>query len=133
MASPYDDRPWLALYDPGVPPAVDLPNPSALAMFDAALAQRPDAPLAHYFDTTLTWKDVDSMAAALAVGLADDLGIRRGDRVVVQLQVVPGFLLAMLPLWRLGAVMVPVNPMYKQRELEVLLRDSGAKALDEAA
>ncbi len=129
MTSPYDSRPWLSLYDPGVPDMLDLPFPTALGMFDAALREHPDAPLVHYFDTTQSLADVDRMSAALAAGLAQQLDVGKGDRVLVQLQNVPGFLLAMLAIWRLGAVMVPVNPMYKQRELEGLLRDSGARVL----
>ncbi len=126
-SSPYEQRPWLSLYGEAVPADLTSPQPNALAMFDAALAERPDAPLVHYFDSTLTMAEVDRLSAALAVGLAEELGVARGDRVLVQLQNIPAFVLAMLAIWRLGAVMVPANPMYKQREVEGLLRDSGAK------
>jgi long-chain acyl-CoA synthetase len=63
--------------------------------------------------------------------MAERCGVQPGDRVVVQLQNVPTFLIAMLAIWRLGAIMVPVNPMYKQRELEGLLTDSGARVFIE--
>src|SRR3954470_5853612 len=122
----YDERPWHSLYDEGVPTTVDLPYPNCLAMFDAAVEANPDAPLIHYFDTTLSMADVDRKSAALAVGLAEECGLQRGDRVAVQLQNVPTFVLSMLAVWRLGAIMIPINPMYKQ-ELTGLLRDSGAK------
>jgi long-chain acyl-CoA synthetase len=124
----YDERPWLALYDESVPATLDMPFPNGLAMFDAAVQSDPEAPLVHYFDATLSMSEVDRMSAALAVGLAQDCAVQRGDRVAVQLQNVPAFLLSMLAIWRLGAIMVPVNPMYKQ-ELTVLLGDSGAKVL----
>jgi long-chain acyl-CoA synthetase len=100
-------------------------------MFDAALRDHPDAPLVHYFGTTMTVADVDRQSAALAAAMVAECGLQRGDRVVVQLQNVPTFLLAMLAIWRVGGIMVPVNPMYKQRELEGLLRDSGARVLIE--
>ncbi|HSP37087.1 MAG TPA: AMP-binding protein [Frankiaceae bacterium] len=126
--SAYDERPWLSLYDEKVPTALDLPFPNCVAMFDAAVRADPEAPLVHYFDATLSMADVDRMSAALAVGMAQECGVRRGDRVAVQLQNVPAFLLAMLATWRLGAIVVPVNPMYKQ-ELTGLLGDSGSKVL----
>jgi len=127
--SQYDEQPWLALYDDGVPATLEAPFPDCVTMFDAAVRDHPDKPLVHYFGTTLTVADVDRQSAALAAALAGECGLQRGDRVVVQLQNVPTFVIAMLAIWRLGAVMVPVNPMYKQRELEGLLTDSGARVL----
>jgi long-chain acyl-CoA synthetase len=127
----YEERPWLALYDEGVAPDLDAPFSDCVSMFEAAVSRSPDEPLVHYFGTTLTVADVDRQSAALAVAMAEECGLQRGDRVVVQLQNVPTFLIAMLAIWRLGAIMVPVNPMYKQRELEGLLSDSGARVLIE--
>jgi long-chain acyl-CoA synthetase len=129
--SRYDERPWSALYDEGVPPDLQAPFPDCVSMFEAAVSRHPDEPLVHYFGTTLTVADVDRQSAALAAGMAERCGVQRGDRVLVQLQNVPSFLIAMLAIWRLGAIMVPVNPMYKQRELEGLLTDSGARVLIE--
>src|SRR3954462_10603385 len=129
--SRYDDRPWLSLYDEGIPANLEAPFPDCVTMLDAVVREHPDKPLVHYFDTTLTVADVDRQSAALAAAMAEECGLERGDRVVVQLQNVPAFLIAMLAIWRLGAVMVPVNPMYKQRELEGLLTDSGARVLIE--
>ena len=45
------------------------------------------------------------------------------------LQNVPQFVLAMVATWKAGAMMVSINPMYREREIEALLLDSGAKAL----
>jgi long-chain acyl-CoA synthetase len=129
--SQYDDRMWLALYDEGVPADLEAPFPDCVSMFDAAVRDHPDRPLVHYFGTTLTVAEVDRQSAALAAGMAKECALQRGDRVLVQLQNVPTFLIAMLAIWRLGAIMVPVNPMYKQRELEGLLTDSGARVLIE--
>src|SRR3954452_19311739 len=129
--SGYDDRPWLSLYDEGVRAGLEAPFPDCVSMFDAAVRDHPDKPLVHYFGTTLTLAGVDRQSAALAAARAGECGLERGRRVVVQLQNVPAFLIAMLAIWRLGGVMVPVNPMYKQRELEGLLTDSGARVLIE--
>jgi long-chain acyl-CoA synthetase len=127
--SDYDERPWLKLYDEGVPQTtMDLPYPNCLVMFDARVEAEPDAPCMHYFDTTLSFGEVDRLSAALAVGFAEECGVVSGDRVAVQLQNVPTFVLSMLAIWRLGAIMIPINPMYKQ-ELTGLLGDSGAKVL----
>jgi long-chain acyl-CoA synthetase len=122
------DRRWLALYDDGAPPAIELEHSSALAMFDRAARRAADRPAIRYFDTELTWADLDRLSGPLAVGLRAQ-GIEAGDRVAVYLQNVPQFLIAMVATWKAGAIMVPVNPMYKARELEEILEDSGAKGL----
>src|SRR3954447_3331335 len=126
--STHTERPWLDLYDKGAPPEIELDHPSALHMFARAAERAADRPAIRYFDAELTWADVDRLSDALAVGL-HDLGIERGDRVGVYLQNVPQFLIAMVATWKAGAVMVSINPMYKRRELEEILKDSGARAL----
>jgi len=126
--STHTERPWLDLYDEGAPPEIELDHPSALHMFARAAERAADRPAIRYFDAELTWADVDRLSDALAVGL-HGLGIERGDRVGVYLQNVPAFLVAMVATWKAGAIMVSVNPMYKRRELEEILKDSGAKAL----
>ncbi len=88
----------------------------------------PDAPAVHYFDSTLTWGEVERSSDALAVGLGE-LGVERGDRVAVQLQNMPQFLLALVATWKAGAIFVPVNPMLTPRERAVILEDSGARLL----
>ncbi len=124
----YDQRPWLPLYDEGLPGDIELEFASCLDMFAAAIKRGGDRPLIHYFDATLTVGEVDQLSDALAVGLAD-LGVRAGDRVAVYLQNMPQFVLAALATWKAGGIMVPVNPMLKERELELVLHDSGAAAL----
>src|SRR5215475_8536006 len=57
------------------------------------------------------------------------LGIRKGTHVAVMLPNIPTFPLLWLALARLGAVMVPVNTAYRERELAYVLNDSKADFL----
>ncbi|MGD9792588.1 MAG: class I adenylate-forming enzyme family protein [Acidimicrobiia bacterium] len=83
------------------------------------------APLVRYFDCTLSIGDVDDLSDALACGLAA-AGFARGDRIAIYLQNVPQYLIALLAVWKAGGIAVAVNPMYRQREVQHLLTDSGA-------
>jgi long-chain acyl-CoA synthetase len=123
-----DRKPWLDEYPAGLPAEITREFPSALAMFGAAVVRAPEQALIHYFDTTLTVDDVDRASDALACAL-QELGVARGDRVGLYLQNVPQFVIGMVAIWKLGAITVSINPMNRERELAVLLADSGTTAL----
>ena len=126
--SVYEQRPWLKQYGPGVPSDITPEFPNALAMFRHAADRDPNRTLIHYFDAALEVGAIDRMSDALAVALAAR-GVSRGDRIAVYLQNVPQFVLAMLAAWKLGAIMVSVNPMLRHKEVKLILNDSGARAL----
>lgn len=124
----YDERPWTTLYDPGLPREVQAPYDDALSMFRAAVAGGAGRPAIHYFECTITYGELDERSDALAAALGE-LGVSRGDRCAVYLQNVPQFPLVMVACWKLGAIMVSVDPMLHQDELRTLLDDCGAVAL----
>src|SRR5690242_19858393 len=126
--SVYTDRPWLRLYPSDSPTDVEVEYDTALTMFLDAVRRAPEAPLLHYFDATLSVREVDELTDALAVGL-QRRGFAPGDRLAVYLQNIPQFVLAMIAAWKAGGIMVSINPMNRQRELAELLTDSGATAL----
>src|ERR1700759_3397446 len=103
----YDERPWLARYDAGQPTDLGVEHQNALAMFRACVRLDPGAPMIRYFDG----------------------GLSRGGRVPRYLQNVPQFLIALVGTWKAGGIAVAINPMNRQRELEVILSDSGASVL----
>ncbi|MGH3463216.1 MAG: long-chain-fatty-acid--CoA ligase [Kribbellaceae bacterium] len=79
-------------------------------------------------DDVLTYEALDA-AASRAATLLRDSGVRPGDRVGLMLPNVPAFPVAYYGALRAGAVVVPMNPLLKQREVEYYLGDSGAVVL----
>ena len=124
----YEQRPWLARYERGLPSDIVVEFENCLVMFKAAVARAAERPFLHYFDSTLGFAEVDRLSDGLAVGLGK-LGVQAGECVAVYLQNIPQFVIAQLAIWKLGGIMVSVNPMLKERELEFTLNDSGAGAL----
>ena len=126
--SVYDEKPWLSLYDPDQPADIALEFTDALSMFRASVRRNPDGDIIRYFGGRVTARELDELSDALAVALAG-LGVRAGDRVALYLQNVPQFVIGMLATWKAGGIAVPVNPMNRARELDAVLRDSGARVL----
>jgi long-chain acyl-CoA synthetase len=120
-------QPWLSLYR-GVRPEIKPACETALEMFRTTLARNGNAPLVHYFERSLSAAECDAMSDALAVGL-QQRGVEVGDRVAVYLQNIPQVAIAVLAIWKCGAVVVPCNPMLRERELGKILRSSGCLAM----
>lgn len=95
------------------------------AAYDALLSERGGRPALHFFGSTFTGADVDEHVRRVAAHWQEG-GLVRGDRVLIQLQNVPAFVFCALAAWKLGAVIVPVSPMYRAREVRKILLDSGA-------
>ncbi len=120
-------RPWLTLYQ-SVPPAIEPGFATALDMFRATLERDRGATLVHYFDRSLTAEQCDSMSDALAVAF-QQRGVEPGHRIAMYLQNVPQVLITVLAAWKCGAVIVPCNPMLRERELVKILSGSGCRVL----
>lgn len=127
-AGVYEEKPWLALYPPGQPASIEADFSNLLDAFRASVRKGPDAPILHYFDTTISLAELDQASTALAAGLVAR-GFRSGDRLALYTQNNPAYVIGLLATWKAGGIAVAVNPMSKERELQYILRDSGARAL----
>lgn len=57
------------------------------------------------------------------------LGIQRGDRILLRLPNVAEFPISFLGAIKAGAIPIPTSPLFTWKEFEYLLKDSGARAL----
>jgi long-chain acyl-CoA synthetase len=57
------------------------------------------------------------------------LGIKKGDRVCIYLDSSPEYLISYFAIWRIGAVAVPTNIVYKGEELLYAVTNAGACAI----
>ena len=87
-----------------------------------AVERNGDGAALHYLDATLSYRELDRQSDAFAAFLARE-GVGEGARMLVCLQNVPAFVIALLGAAKAGVVTVPINPMYRQRELADLVAD----------
>src|SRR5690349_9878862 len=91
-------------------------------------ARHPERAAIRLDDAVLSYADLDDRSARVA-GLLRERGVRPGDRVAVMLANVPEFAVVYYGILRAGAVVVPMNPLLKEREVAYYLADSQAALL----
>ncbi|MET8797191.1 AMP-binding protein [Nocardia sp. NPDC004568] len=115
-----------AAFDEGAADGASRPQEelgTLVAAWHDRVRHEPDAPALVYFDTTFTVRETDDLATALAAAFADR-GVGHGERVGIHLQNIPQYALVLLAIWKLGAIALLLNPMYRGRELRELVTDA---------
>jgi long-chain acyl-CoA synthetase len=124
MNSIYLSKPWVTQYkSSGVLP---IPYWSMIDAFERSTKNAPNAPAIYHFDRIISFGELDNLASRFAALLAT-WGIGRGDRVAVSLQNDPEFAVVQLGTWKRAAILVPLNPMFKDKEIAYHLADSSAR------
>lgn len=114
-------KPWLAHYDSDVPASlVPYPDRTLVDYLDALARDHADKPALLFKGTTVSYGQLDAESTAFAAALSS-LGVRKGDRVALILPNCPQFFVAQFGAWKIGAIVVGVNPTYTERELEQIL------------
>jgi long-chain acyl-CoA synthetase len=122
------ERPWLRYYDPNVPPTLDYPNETLAEMFERVASTYADTVATIFHNAKLPYGVLHEEVERLAAGL-QSRGIEAGERVAIMLPNIPQFPIAFFATLRAGAVAVPTNPLYTERELAHQLSDSGSVAI----
>ncbi|SDK11183.1 long-chain acyl-CoA synthetase [Actinopolyspora mzabensis] len=128
MSGIYDQRPWLECYAADEPADIAPPYEDMLSVLTDTRSRFPDRVALTYFGTEITYRELDELANGVAEYLAEQ-GLGGGDRVAVYLQNVPQFAIAVLAGWKLGGIVVPLNPMYRSHELTTILADAQPAAV----
>ena len=80
--------------------------------------------LGRSFRTGISWKLIHRFATALY-----DLGVRDNDKVMLYIPNCPQFLIGYFGAQQIGAIPVPVSPIYTPHEIRYLIKDSGAQTV----
>lgn len=121
------ERRWYSSYDPGTP-RVFKPEKSLPDYFKDNVIAAPNRVALSFYGYDVTYKELDEAIDRFAAGLVK-IGVKKGDRVALFLPNCPQFVISAFGALRAGAIYVPMNPMFKQAELEYELNDCGAETL----
>jgi long-chain acyl-CoA synthetase len=120
---------WFKHYDRNVPYTLaPYPERTLVDVFSESVSQRPDHPALIFQGKTISYRELQSLSAAFANALIN-LGIKPGDRIALLLPNSPQMIVALFGAWKAGGIVVPLNPLYTERELEHALCESGAETV----
>lgn len=114
-----------AHWPPGQSQHLSLPDTNLFYNVEVSATRFPHKPFIVFYDRALSFSEFKAQAEAIAGYLQQDCGVKAGDRVLLQMQNSPQWILACYGILRAGAVVVPVNPMNKREELRHYVHDAG--------
>jgi fatty-acyl-CoA synthase len=119
----------MRFWPPGLPVDLPLPETSLWYNLEVTAARYPDRPAVVFYDSVLTYRELKRQAEAIAGWLQQHCSVARGDRVLLDFQNSPQYVVGYYAILRADAFVVPVNPMLKTEELRHYVEDSGAHAV----
>ena len=122
-------KPWLKQYDSDVRQTLaPYPDKTLIDYLDQLAQDHPSKTALLFKGATMTYGDLGRLSTAFASALAA-AGVRKGDRVALVLPNCPQFFVAQFGAWKLGAIVVALNPTYTERELEHTLNSTGTETV----
>jgi long-chain acyl-CoA synthetase len=122
------ERPWEKHYTDRVPGTLVYPQIPIDEMLRSTAREFPQNSALIFGGMRIAYRELDRLVDKCAHGLFT-LGIRKGDRVGLLLPNCPQMVIAFYSIFRLGAIAVPLNPLYQERELAYQIENSGAETL----
>jgi len=96
--------------------------------FDRMSEKYPDRAAVIYLGEKFSYRRLRDLSERFA-GALNDMGIQKGDRVMIYISNCVQWLIAFIGIQKIGAVIVPVSPIYTSYELEHMIKDSGAQTI----
>lgn len=123
---PFETGPQSPLWDPQDHAELTIPEGNLVDPLRHNAEAFPESAAMHYHGRTITYGELAAQVDALAGWLAAR-GLQPGDRVIVNLQNSPQYVIAFHAILRANGVVVPLNPMHMDSELSYYIQDSGAR------
>ncbi|WP_442909604.1 AMP-binding protein, partial [Hydrogenophaga sp.] len=119
-------RPHHKFWPKRLPHRITVPATSLWDNLETNARRYPDKAALVFFGRIVSYAELKRQAERLAARL-HSLGVRKGDRVMLDMQNCPQLVIAHFAILRANAVVVPVNPMNRAEELKHYIEDPDAK------
>jgi len=96
--------------------------------FDRMSERYPDRTAVIYLGKRFSYTQLRELSERFA-GSLTDMGVRKGDRVMIYISNCIQWVISFLGIQKIGAVIVPVSPIYTSFEIEYMIKDSGAETV----
>jgi len=121
---------WINKYPKGVPHNINLNEyQNILEVSDEAIRKYRNKVAFSNFGHDLTYHELDVLSGRMASYFQNTLGLKKGDRIAIQLPNVLQFPIVLFAAFRAGLIVVNTNPLYTATEMRHQFKDSGAKAI----
>jgi len=101
---------------------------STFSRFDRMCERYPDRSAVLYLGERFSFSHLKELSERFAGSLVD-MGITKGDRVMIYVSNCIQWVIAFLGIQKIGAVIVPVSPIYTSFEIEYMINDSGTETI----
>jgi long-chain acyl-CoA synthetase len=105
-----------------------LDNELTFTRFNRMSERYPDKTAVIFLGQHFSYSKLRDLSERFAGALVD-LGVKKGDRVMIYIPNCIQWIIAFLGIQKIGAVIVPVSPIYTSHELEYMIKDSGAETV----
>ena len=124
------DFPWFKNYPSGTPHEIgSLEYQSLIELFEKSSLKHGEKVAFENMGVQLTFAEVDRHATNFAAYLQNELGLKKGERIAIQMPNLLQFPIAFIGSLKAGLIVVNTNPLYTPREMEHQFKDAGVSAI----
>ena len=124
------DYPWFKHYPAGIDKEIKLYEHNSLVeLLDKSLVKYRDRVAFENMGVQLTYGQLDKLSENFAAYLQQELGLKKGERIAIQMPNLLQFPIVFIGALRAGLIVVNTNPLYTPREMEHQFKDAGISAL----
>lgn len=121
---------WQKHYPQGVAKEIGpIKHQSLHHLFSDACIQYRDRVAFQNMGKTITFGQVEELSTNFAAYLQQKLGLKKGERIAIQMPNLLQFPVAFIGALKAGLIVVNTNPLYTPREMEHQFKDAGVSAI----
>jgi long-chain acyl-CoA synthetase len=121
-------KPWTKFYDNGVQETIEIPEIPVHKMYENTAKKYPNKIAFDFFGVKWTFEQIINASNKVASFLKE-MGVEKGDRIIVSLPNTPHYFIIANAVFKMGATLVQSNPIYTERELRHIAKNSEAKMM----